>query len=73
VLRVEDTGPHAAPDVLGRMFEPQTRGREGTDSLELAACNALARRQEGTVRAENLPGGGFAVVVEFPARRATSL
>lgn len=71
LLHVEDTGPGLAAENLSRMFEPGGAGREGTNRLELAACQSLARRLQGRIHAENLTGGGVAVVVELlPARGA---
>ena len=33
---------------------------------ELAICNWLVRRARGRIRAENRPGGGVALIAEFP-------
>lgn len=68
-LRVEDNGPGVSPDLLGRLFEASTAGRPGTSGLELAACRSIARRLNGTIKAENLPGGGLAVAVSFPVNQ----
>ncbi len=63
-LRVEDTGPPAAAELLPQLFEPLTRVREGPNRLELAAAKTLAqRRLQGGIVAENAPGGGVAVTV----------
>jgi len=66
-LRVEDTGPGVPEQSLANLFDPSFAGRPGTDRLELAACRGIVMRTNGTIRAENLPAGGFAVVVELPA------
>lgn len=65
-LRVEDTGPPISPDALHQVFEPATAGRPETNSLELAACESLARRLQGRIRCENRLEGGVAVIVELP-------
>jgi C4-dicarboxylate-specific signal transduction histidine kinase len=65
-LRVEDSGPALAPDCLKQMFDPQVCCREGTNSLELAACKAIVRRLRGAIRCENGEKQGAAVVVELP-------
>jgi len=67
VLRVEDSGPSLTPEQLDRLFDPSCSGREGSDRLELAASKSLVRRLGGSIRGENRPGGGVAVVVELPA------
>jgi two-component system sensor histidine kinase BaeS len=66
-LRVEDSGPSLPDESLPRAFEPAFAGRPGTDRLELAACRGIVRRMNGTIRAENVAAGRFAVVVELPA------
>jgi signal transduction histidine kinase len=67
VLRVEDTGPAVAAETLHRLFEPGHAGREGTSSLELAACERLARRLRGRIWGESRAEGGLVVTVELPA------
>jgi signal transduction histidine kinase len=63
VLTVEDTGPTVAPELLPQFFEPLVFAREGSNRLELAACQTLAQRHlQGGIIAENRPGG-LAVVV----------
>src|SRR5262249_55968493 len=52
-LRVEDDGPSVSDDDPGRVFEPFVVGREGENSLELAACQGVVRKLEATMRAEN--------------------
>src|SRR5437879_8169204 len=65
-LRVEDTGSSLSREELAQIFEPCFPGRPGTDSLELAACwTIVKKRLNGTITAENLPGGGIAIVVEL--------
>lgn len=66
VLRLADTGPSLPPEQLPNFFEPGFANREGTDSLELAACRTLVRRFQGTIEAQPGPGRGLTVVVEFP-------
>lgn len=65
-LRIEDGGPTPEAATLLHYFEPDCRRREGTDHLQLAACRSIVRRLRGTIRAEDLPTGGVAVVVELP-------
>jgi signal transduction histidine kinase len=64
---IEDTGPDVPPEVLLRLFEPGSTGREGTNNLELAACKAILRPLQGKVEAANRPEGGLTVTVDLPA------
>ena len=66
VLRLTDTGPSLTPEQLSNFFEPGFPNREGTDSLELAACRSLVRRFQGTIQAQPGPGQGLTVVMELP-------
>jgi signal transduction histidine kinase len=66
VLEIEDPGPPVAAETLALFFEPGAQARDGTRSLELAACKSLLRRIHGTSRCENPPNGGFAVIVTLP-------
>jgi signal transduction histidine kinase len=62
LLRVEDTGPGIAGEVLPRVFDTTTAAREGSGRLELAACESLVRRRlQGAILVENRDGGGVAV------------
>jgi signal transduction histidine kinase len=71
VLSIEDAGPAVAPEQLGELFIPYPARREGTNSLELAACKSLVRRLWGTIAAQNRPEGGVVVTVELPAAPET--
>jgi signal transduction histidine kinase len=66
VLEIEDPGPPVPAETLALFFEPGVQARNGTRSLELAACKSLLRRIHGTIRCENPPNGGFAVIVTLP-------
>jgi two-component system OmpR family sensor kinase len=69
-MSVTDTGPGVAPAVLPRIFDrffradPARRGH-GT-GLGLAIARHVVDRHGGTVRAMNVPGGGFRVEVALP-------
>jgi signal transduction histidine kinase len=65
-IKVADNGPRISLDTTGRLFEASAAVRKGTDNLELAACKSIAHRLNGTIKAENLDGGGLAVTVSFP-------
>jgi two-component system NtrC family sensor kinase len=69
VGEVEDNGPGIPPDVLPRIFDPFVTTKapgEGT-GLGLSICYTIASAHGGTIRAENLPGGGARFTVEIPA------
>lgn len=69
LLRVEDAGPAIDAAQLPKAFEPFHVVRPGGDEAGLAIAHTLARHLHGSMRAENRPEGGVAVVVEFsPAR-----
>jgi signal transduction histidine kinase len=67
VLRVRDTGPGIAPEILPRIFEPffTTRGSEGT-GLGLAVSHGIARAHGGSLEAANDPGGGAVFTLRIP-------
>lgn len=65
-LRIEDTGPALAPELVRQMFELETQGRGTVSNLELAASKSLVRRLQGKITGENQPNGGMAVTVELP-------
>jgi C4-dicarboxylate-specific signal transduction histidine kinase len=69
-LRVEDSGPAVAPELLPQLFEPLVTAREGPNRLELAACKTIAhRRLQGAIEAANRPEGGVAVEVALRTAR----
>jgi len=68
-LRVSDTGPGIAPDILPRLFEPfVTSKAAGTGlGLGLVISAQLVRAMDGTLRAANLREGGACFVADLPA------
>lgn len=71
-IRVEDSAPAVATDLLPHLFESQIPCRRGADQLKLAACKSLVRRLRGEIRAENRDGAGLAVTVELPTNNGTT-
>lgn len=71
-LRVTDSGPGIAPDVLPHVFErfrqaeSSSRRRHEGLGLGLAIVRHLVETHGGTVRAENSLDGGAAFTVELP-------
>lgn len=69
VLSVGDRGPGLAPDLLPRIFDKFTRGSSappGGSGLGLAIVKGFVEAHEGTVTAENRPGGGALFTLRVP-------
>ena len=73
LLRIEDDGPGAPPEVLGRLFErfyrgPQVeRGSRRGLGVGLAVVQGAVAAMGGTVHAEPGRGGGLAIVLRLVA------
>jgi two-component system sensor histidine kinase KdpD len=67
-VRVADRGPGIPLEERASAFEPFTRGdREGSATgLGLAIAHAVVTAHGGTIRIEEAPGGGTAVVFRLP-------
>ena len=67
---VSDTGPGVPAERLADIFEPfhQTDDgvRQGGAGLGLAVCRQIVERMNGTIAAENAPGGGARFRFEAP-------
>jgi two-component system, NtrC family, sensor kinase len=64
-IRVEDTGPGIAANVISRIFEPFMTTKEpgkGT-GLGLAVCARLIDGMDGTIRARNTEGGALFTIL----------
>jgi two-component system sensor histidine kinase HydH len=70
VIGVRDTGPGFEPDADGtvsHVFEPfRTTGKIYGTGLGLAIARRIVIAHGGTIRAENVAGGGALVVIELP-------
>ncbi len=78
-LEVADDGAGIAPDLLRRIFEPFTQGRQGLDrkqgglGLGLAIARQLVDGHDGTIEARSEgPGRGTTMIVRLPRARAPS-
>jgi two-component system NtrC family sensor kinase len=66
-LRVENTGPNIAPEHLDKLFDPFFTTKpegEGT-GLGLSICQGIIESHGGSIRAENVSGGGVAFTVRL--------
>jgi C4-dicarboxylate-specific signal transduction histidine kinase len=68
-IEVRDTGPGIAPDVMPKIFDPffTTKPPGEGSGLGLSVSYGIVGEHGGTLRAENLPGGGACFVIELPA------
>jgi C4-dicarboxylate-specific signal transduction histidine kinase len=69
LLRVEDSGPGIPEELRARLFEPffTTKAPGKGTGLGLSLSFSIAERHSGSLRAENLPGGGARFTIELPA------
>jgi signal transduction histidine kinase len=72
VVRIADTGPGIAPEVLGRIFDPFFTTKpvgEGT-GLGLSISYEILKKHGGDIRAENRSAGGAVFTIRLPLARA---
>jgi signal transduction histidine kinase len=67
-LRVQDTGPGVAPEILPRLFEPFVSGKETGLGLGLAVSRRIAEGHGGSLWVTNPPCGGACFVLRLPQR-----
>ncbi len=65
-LRVADNGPGFPAELIGRAFEPYVTTKPGGTGLGLAIVHKIVEEHRGSVRLENLPGGGARVSILLP-------
>lgn len=65
-LRVQDTGPGIAPEVLPRLFEPFVSTKETGIGLGLAVSRRIAESHGGSLWVTNPPQGGACFVLRLP-------
>ncbi|SHF05115.1 two-component system, OmpR family, sensor histidine kinase CpxA [Desulfacinum infernum DSM 9756] len=72
VIAVRDRGPGVPEEEIPRLFQPFYRvepsrdRRSGGVGLGLAIAHRAVTLHGGTIRAENVPGGGFRVEIRVP-------
>lgn len=67
LVRVSDTGPGIAPEIMAHLFEPfhTTKGENGT-GLGLAICYRIIEEHGGEIWVESQPGQGTTFLVRLP-------
>jgi C4-dicarboxylate-specific signal transduction histidine kinase len=68
-LRVQDTGPGVAPEVLPRLFEPFVSSKETGIGLGLAVSRRIAEGHGGSLWVTNPPEGGACFVLRLPTKK----
>jgi two-component system sensor histidine kinase KdpD len=74
-ITVTDSGPGVPASTLAKLFDKFYRvpgSRSGGTGLGLTITRAITEAHHGTIRAENQPGGGLAVTMEFPSASVTT-
>ena len=71
-IRVADTGPGMAPDVVQRAFEPFFSTKQGVPGagLGLSVAAGLVRKHDGHIALAAAPEGGTHVTLRFPRHPA---
>ena len=66
-LKVRDTGPGFAPEIIARAFEPYVTTKPTGNGLGLAVVYRITEDHQGRIRVYNDPTGGGCVEVKFNA------
>jgi nitrogen fixation/metabolism regulation signal transduction histidine kinase len=65
-IAVRDQGPGVPSEILPRIFDPYFSTHATGTGLGLPIARRVAEEHGGTITAENIPGGGLAVVLALP-------
>jgi signal transduction histidine kinase len=68
-VRVRDTGPGISPQVRSRLFEPFVSSKETGLGLGLSICKRLIEAHGGTIRGDNVRGGGASFAFTLPMEK----
>jgi two-component system sensor histidine kinase MtrB len=77
IIAVVDHGSGIPPDELDRVFDPFFRGanaraRSSGFGLGLALARRIAQAHGGSIRANNVPGGGARIEIRLPRQNDRS-
>jgi len=70
-LAVSDRGPGFKAELADKLFTPFFSTKPDGTGLGLAVAQHVALQHDGTLRAENRPGGGACFIFWLPAQRGT--
>jgi two-component system, NtrC family, sensor histidine kinase HydH len=65
-VRVQDSGPGIAPRIRERLFQPFVSSKDTGLGLGLSICRRLIEAHGGTIRGENVRGGGALFAFTLP-------
>jgi two-component system sensor histidine kinase HydH len=65
-LRIHDTGPGIAPDLLSQVFYPYFTTKQGGTGIGLAISQKIIADHGGSIELESEPGKGTTVIVQLP-------
>jgi signal transduction histidine kinase len=69
---VADNGPGIPAEIIDRVFEPWLTTKPDGHGFGLAVSYRIVHNHGGSIRAENRPAGGAAIIVELPATGAAA-
>jgi signal transduction histidine kinase len=66
LFSMEDDKGNVPASLVANLFDGEARDGGGGFRLELAACKAIVRRNQGRIHAKTTAGGGLQIDMEFP-------
>ena len=71
-LAVADNGPGFSEQMMAKMFEPYATTKPKGTGLGLPIVKKIVEELKGSIRVENLPGGGACVCVTLPVYKGST-
>jgi signal transduction histidine kinase len=72
VVRICDTGPGFAPEIIDRLFTPFASTKPTGTGLGLSICRRILQEHGGKIIASSRPGGGACFNIELPFDQAAA-